>query len=376
VPSRLTFAILVVMVAASPAAAQDLETSISRLSAFDYPTRMNAARAIRRMAAADVVPALTEAARSHADQFVRYRALVLLTAFRDPATPALMESLLRDRNDRVREVAYRWLQDHPEPRLVPALLLALETEQAEFVRPALVRALAAHGDSAAVQRAMLAETSRGLDFFRSAVVETLGEHKAAYAYDAISRVALVDGPIQDDAVLALGRIGNRQSVAFIQDLKLAADAVPSRHAALCLLQEDCAGQVAALSATLRNITAAPAVTRAAAAALGAIAEEGHDPALAALLALAGQASGRVRDEVAAAFASAALRRPDAVVTWLDASDDRRAPATDLLRAGFELLEEDYAEEQFYAAVRAAYWAAPESSPTRTIAAALIDRLEF
>jgi HEAT repeat protein len=375
VTSRLTFAILIVL-AASSAAAQDLETSLNRLSAFDYPTRMNAARTLRRLPAADVVPALTEAARSHPDQFVRYRALVLLTAFRDPATPALMESLLRDRNDRVREVVYRWFEDHPEPRLVPTLLLALETEQAEFVRPALVRALAAHGESPAVQRALLAETSRGLDFFRSAVIETLGEHKAAYASDAISRVAAVDGPIQDDAVMALARIGNRQSLALIKELTLPADAVPARHAALCLLEEDCPAQVTALAATLRNESASPAVSRAAATALAAIARSGHEPAMAALLMLAGQTSGRVRDEVAAAFASAALRQPEATLKWIDASDERRSAATDLLRAGFELLEEDYAEEQFYAAVRAAYWAAPESSSTRTIAATLIDRLEF
>jgi HEAT repeat protein len=365
-----------VLVVASPAAAQDLASSLNQLSAFDYPTRMNAARALRRLPAAAVVPALAEAARGHPDQFVRYRALVLLTAFRDPGTPALMESLMRDRNDRVREVVYRWFEQHPEPRLVPGLLLALETEQAEFVRPALVRALAAHGESPAVQRALLGETSRGLDFFRSAVIETLGEHKAAYAGDAIARVAQIDGPIQDDAVLALARIGNRQSLPFIQDLKLAADAVPARHAALCLFQEDCPAQITALSATLNNTSAAPAVTRAAAMALGAMAEEGHEPALAALLALAGQTSGRIRNEVAAAFASAALRRPDAVVKWIDASTERRSAATDVLRAGFELLEEDYAEEQFYAAMRAAYWAAPESSATRTITAALIDRLEF
>jgi len=376
VTSRLAFAVLTVLVAASSAAAQDIKTILSRLSAFDYATRMDAARTLRRLPGPEVVPALTEAARSHADQFVRYRTLVLLTGFRDPGTPQLMQSLIRDRNDRVREVVYRWYEQHPDPRSVPGLLAALETEQAEFVRPALVRALAAHDDNAAVQRALLAETARGLDFFRSAVVETLGEHKAMYAVDAIARLAAVDGPTQDDAVLALARIGARQWVPLIKELMLAADAVPARHAALCLLDDDCPAQIIALSATLRNANAAPAVTRAAAMALGAIAEEGHDSALAALLTLSGQTSGRIRDEVAAAFASAAISAPETTVTWIDASADRRAAAAELLRAGFELLEEDFAEEQFYATLRAAYWGAPESSPTRTITAALIDRLEF
>ena len=46
------------------------------------------------------------------------------------------------------------------------------------------------------------------------------------------------------------------------------------------------------------------------------------------------------------------------------------------RESFERFEEDYAEEQFFAAARAAYWAAPEGSPVREIMADLIDKLEF
>jgi hypothetical protein len=49
---------------------------------------------------------------------------------------------------------------------------------------------------------------------------------------------------------------------------------------------------------------------------------------------------------------------------------------ELLREGFESLEEDFAEEQFFAAARASYWAAPDGAATRTVAATLIDRLEF
>jgi HEAT repeat protein len=364
--------------AAAQAPAADLKTSISRLSAFDYPTRTSAARALRRLAAADVVPALTEAARSHQDQFVRARALVLLTAFRDPGTSALMESLLRDRNDRIREVVYRWFEEHPEPRLVPTLLTALETEQAEFVRPALIRALAAHDEYMAVQRALLGETARGLDFFRSAVIETLGEHRATYAVEALTRITAIDGPLQDDAILALGRIGDRSSRATLTGLSaLPADVVPVRHAALCMLQDDCPSQIAALVATLKNPTAAPAVARASVAALGAIAESGNETAIATLFTLAGQSTGRTRDEVAIAFASAAMRRPEQIVAWIDKLPEaNRAAAIDMLRSGFESLEEDYAEEQFFANVRAAYWAAAEGSTTRTVAAALIDRLEF
>ena len=44
--------------------------------------------------------------------------------------------------------------------------------------------------------------------------------------------------------------------------------------------------------------------------------------------------------------------------------------------GFDMLEEDYVEESFLAAVRRGYWQAEESSPTRRIGQALIEKLEF
>ena len=41
-----------------------------------------------------------------------------------------------------------------------------------------------------------------------------------------------------------------------------------------------------------------------------------------------------------------------------------------------MLEEDYEEESFFAAVRRGYWQAAESSDTRRVGQALIDKLEF
>src|SRR5688572_8910953 len=97
--------------------APDLETNIGNLASLDFATRMNAARRVRRAPADEAVASLTAAVRSHSDQFVRYRALVLLTAFNDRATAALMTEMLADRNDRIREVAYKWLEQHPAPKL-------------------------------------------------------------------------------------------------------------------------------------------------------------------------------------------------------------------------------------------------------------------
>ena len=62
--------------AAAPA---DLKQNIANLSSLDFPVRMHAARLIRRTPEAQAVPALVEAARRDSNEFVRYRALVLLT---------------------------------------------------------------------------------------------------------------------------------------------------------------------------------------------------------------------------------------------------------------------------------------------------------
>jgi HEAT repeat protein len=380
VTSRLTTVVLFVLAAAISIGAQQSNGAIDRLSAFDHPTRMNASRSLRRMAAADVVPELVQAVRAHPDTFVRYGALVLLTAFNDRGTPELMRTLLGDRNDRVREVAYRWFERNPDTRLTPTLLAALNTEQAEFVRPALVRALAALGKDPQVQRALLLEAGRGLDFFRSAVIEALGEHRAAYAIDTLAAVAQMEGPLQDDAVIALGRIGDRRALATLSAFaNPPLELVPSLQAAFCLVEDGCAVRINALTDTARSRAGPIEAARGAVAALGVVAAQGHEGATTALVALGGDAGpGRLKgDEVALAFSGVALRRPDHIIAWLGAaSEDVRARAIDLLKSGFDALEEDFAEEQFYAAARATYWASAESSETRTLTAALIDKLEF
>src|SRR4051812_19401821 len=92
VTARLTLACLLTALAASSSWAQaaapvDLTTLVHNLGSLDYPVRTNAARQLRRAAAADAVPALARAARAQdEDEYVRYRALVLLTSFGDRPT--------------------------------------------------------------------------------------------------------------------------------------------------------------------------------------------------------------------------------------------------------------------------------------------------
>ena len=376
---RLTLALVVLSaVLSAQTPAPDLNTNIDRLAAFDYPVRTNAARVVRRAAPAEAAAALTQAVRSHKDAFVRYRALVLLTAFNDAGTAELMRGLLTDSNDRLREVAYRWFEQHPDPRLTPSLLSALNTEQAEFVRPALIRAVAASAADTQVQRTLVAEAGRGLDFFRSAVIEALGDYRAAFAADAIATIARTDGPLQDDAVLALGRIGGPQAAATFKVLtNPALDVIPALHAAQCLFEDACAMHLQILTETARSVVAKPDVVRAAVSAIGAVAARGDAVAATTLVTLATTGSPAVRRDATLAFAGLALRRGSFMIDWLArAPGDVRVRAIDVLHEGFDSLEEDFAEEQFFATARTAYWKAADGSPDRTMTAALIDKLEF
>ena len=55
-----------------------LQKAIDNLGSFDYPTRREAARTLRRANPVQARPALTAAAYNHPDQYVRYRTLVLV----------------------------------------------------------------------------------------------------------------------------------------------------------------------------------------------------------------------------------------------------------------------------------------------------------
>jgi len=192
-----------------PPTAAELAAAIDQLGSLDsYDVRMEAARTVRRAPVERAGPALARAAREHADEYVRYRALVLLSGFSQPATGSLMGELLGDRNDRIRTVAAAWFEHHPDPAVVPRLIDALSDETSEFVRPALTRALAANGADPGARDVLVPLVLRGEDYFRGAVIEALGDYKAAYALTAIEQVARLDGPLQDDAITAIGKIGD------------------------------------------------------------------------------------------------------------------------------------------------------------------------
>ena len=366
--------------ASAPLTATDLQAAIGRLGAFEYADRAKAAQLVRRAPGPMAIPALLQATGEHADGYVRYRALVLLSAYADPRVPDEMERLSADPNDRLRAVAYAYFERHPEPRLAPQLLAAFDKELAEFVRPALARALAALAADAKVRAALVRDVTRGQDFFRSTVIEALGDYKAAYATKAITGVATLDGPLQDDAALALGKIGDKTSLAVLAGLQRTAprEMQPTIAAAICLLGTNCDTHRGYLARTLSFADKMPGyqeLLRGAAAGLAAIAESGDRQALEALVDTGIPAQDPARAPIALALASVAVKSPAAILSALDERPDRSA-AVELLRDGFDMLEEDFAEEGFYVTVRRAYWAAPEGSAARATAQEVIQKLEF
>jgi HEAT repeat protein len=380
-----------VLMAAAAAAAQQtagdratspaqLKTAIDSLGKFDAATRTSAARAVRRAPAAQAVPALIAAASEHADGYVRFRALVLLAGFNDPRARDVMSASLDEPNDRLRTVAYAYFEHNPERGMAARLLKALDKEDGEFVRPALTRALAAYGDDPAVQKALTALVLRGQDIYRSAVIEALGDYHAAYALTPIINVAKQDGPLQEDAILAMGKIRDRRALEALEALQKSATRVrqPAVAASICLLGINCESHQKFVIDTMRFAAANLGfqdLLRAAARALGALALAGRLDAATALVDAGIPARDPVRSPIALAFGTVALRNTPLTVKLLAARPDLRDAAL-LLRDAFDMLEEDFEEERFFATVRHTYWQAPAGSPDRKVADALIQALEF
>ena len=364
----------------APTSAQDLRAAIDRLGDVDYAARTKAARLVRRAPATQAVPALLQAVREHADGYVRYKSLVLLTGFNDARTAEQMTEVLTATNDRLREVAYGYFERFPEPSLTPRLLAALQKETGEFVRPALVRALAAGGESPEVRDTLVADIMRGADFFRSTVIEALGDYRRAYAIPRLIEVAKQEGPLQDDAVLAMGKIGDKRTLEVMSALQRSGSRAlqPTVAASICLLGINCSSHLGYLQKVLTFAEDNPGyqeLVRAAAFGLDAVATQGSAEALQMLFAAGVPAEDPLRAPLALAVAKVALRNTTLMLQVLQPLPDQRK-AIELLAEGFDMLQEDLEEEQFFVTVRREYWAAAEGSPMRRLAEQIIGKLDF
>jgi HEAT repeat protein len=359
---------------------EQLKTAIDRLGTIDYAVRAPAARTIRRAPAAMAVPALLDAVVAHKDGYVRFRALVLLSGFNDPRTRDVMAGVLTASNDRLRTVAYTYFEHRPDPQILPRLLEALDREESEFVRPALTRTLAAYGSDSRARDVLTGLVLKGQDYFRSVVIEALGDYKAAYALKQITDVARLDGPLQDDAVIALGKIGDKRSLETLAALQRSAPRTvqPSIAAAICLLGINCSSHQGYLVQSLRfgiDTLGFQELLRASASGLAALAVAGDASAVSALIEAGAPSRDPARAAIALALGAVALRNSPLMLKVLESQKDPQ-PAIVLLGEAFDMLEEDLEEERFFVAVRRGYWAAPAGSSSRKIAAALIQTLDF
>ena len=356
----------------------DLATAIDQLGDFDYDVRTRASSLVRRAPEEQARAALAPAVNGHEDGYVRFRALVLLIGFGGAVAKETVLGVMADPNDRLRAVAFGYFEHHPDPAMAGPLLAALETETSEFVRPALIRALAAHDADPAVRERLVVDIDRGVDFFRGAVIEALGDNRAAYALDSLMRIAGEPGPLQDDAILALARIGDTRALNTIGSLQgQDAELEPMVSAAAALLGAD-RRHVTFVADSLRFAAAGGDrrdLLRSAASGLGALVSSGDAGALQVLFDVGVGAPDAAREPIALVLGTLAMRHPSAVLAHLETRTDLGAAAL-LLRDAFDMLDEDLEEERFFMTARAVFWAAPERSSARTVTAELIRVLEF
>jgi hypothetical protein len=212
------------------------------------------------------------------------------------------------------------------------------------------------------------------------VIEALGDYKAQYAFDAIATVAKLNGPLQDDAALALGKIGDKRALETLAAMQRSAPrtAQPSIATAICLLGVNCDSHEHYLLETLKFADRNPGfqeLLRGAAAGLGALAVAGRNEAADALFEIGIPSRDPTRAPVALAIATVALRNTPLMMSLLERHQDRER-AIALVAEGFDMLEEDLDKERFFATVRRAYWDAGDTSPRRELMRTLIGKLDF
>jgi HEAT repeat protein len=364
----------------TPTSPEQIRAAIDKLGDLDYATRMAAGRTIRRSPTATAVTALLHAFNEHADGYIRFRALTLLTGYNDPRTEDAMQAAMISPNDRLREVAYGYYEMHPNPALAPKMLAALEKEEGEFVRPALVRALAAIPKDLKIIDVLMRDAIRGVDYFRSTVIEAIGDYKVAMAMPRLVEVAKIEGPLQDDAVTAIGKIGDKTQLGTLAALQQSAprETQPAIAAAICLMGTNCSAHIGYLEKTLAFADTYPGyqdLLRGAAAGLGNIARQGNAEALRILFDVGIPSQDPVRAPVTLAIGLVALRNTPLLLKTLEARADQEA-AVGIVAEAFDMLEEDLEEERFFVAIRQAYWAAPDGSPARKLCEQLIAKLDF
>jgi HEAT repeat protein len=222
------------------------------------------------------------------------------------------------------------------------------------------------------------------------VIEALGDYEAAYAVDALIDIAAEDGPLRDDALIALGKIGDGRAVVSLAAARAEADESlqPLVSAAACLLDIDSESQFQYVADVLgygaqETDGDSQELLRSAASGMAALAVAGNLDAIEVLFDIGVTAADQARAPIAISIGTVAFRNPAIVRRALvehgaGAQDSSSVPERELmlLRDAFDLLDEDFAEERFYVLMREDYWTLPEGSGGQLVAEAAIRILEF
>ena len=70
-----------------------------------------------------------------------------------------------------------------------------------------------------MRETLLQEVGRGQDYFRSAVIEALGDYRLTYAVEPLLQIARLGGPLQIDAVMALGKLKDQRALETLATLQ-------------------------------------------------------------------------------------------------------------------------------------------------------------
>ena len=233
----------------------ELTTAIGQLGSFDFDLRTSAARTVRRATPHDGHSG-ARAGRPIAQGRVRPvpRSGAADGHDRRGAAP-LMRELIADRNDRLRTIAYQWWEHHPDPAvLTDASERAAEGAVGVRATGAHARDRRARQRSARARGALVPLVIRGEDLFPRRVDRGAGRLPCGLRRRrSIAQVAKLEGPLQDDAITALGKIGDPAARPTLEALQRSAEpeVQPTVSAAFCLLEIDCERQEAYLKKDAR-----------------------------------------------------------------------------------------------------------------------------
>jgi hypothetical protein len=284
-----------------------------------------------------------------------------------------MSTALDDPNDRLRTVAYAYFEHNVERGMSARLLRRLTRRTTSSFVPPDARARRV-GDEPAVQTALTAAVMRGQDLYRSAVIEALGDYHAAYALTPIMTVAKLDGPLQEDAILAIGKIGEKRALETLQGLQKTGSRVrqPAVAAAICLLGFNCESHQRFIVDTMNFAIANEGfqeLLRAASRALGTLAASGRQDAAGILLDV-GIPTGiqTARDRAGVRWRRAAQHAADDQAAGVAHGSPRRRSSSATRSTCWRTTRE------LFRLMQRTCWRAPVGSPDHQVADALIQAL--